>query len=140
MGDTKYGKYISSGAIKVINPKKAVPSLGIMVDNDSWAGIGDIACNFAFVSISEPSVMPDPPHRHDFDEFVYFISGDATNMKYLGAEIEITLGEELEKHEITTPSIVYIPKGMQHCPLEIKKVDKPFYMGHFALTSEYSKA
>jgi hypothetical protein len=139
MDKTKYGKHILSNAFSVINPNKPVPKLGLMVDSDSWGGIGDVKCNFAFICISEPLAMPDPPHSHEFDEFIYFISGDATNIKYLGAEIEISLGQEMEKHVFTTPSVVYIPKGMLHCPLVIKKVDKPFYFGHIAMTPKYSK-
>ena len=41
------------------------------------------------------------------------------------AEIEICIGEELEMHVITQSSIVYLPKGLRHCPLNLKRVGHP---------------
>jgi hypothetical protein len=58
----------------------------------------------------------------------------------LGAEIEIGLGKEQERHIITTPTTVYIPKGMVHCPLEFKRVDKPVLLVHCTLASKYYKS
>jgi len=48
----------------------------------------------------------------------------------LGAEVEIALGEEWKKNIITTSAIVYLPKGLQHCPINVKIVDRPFLFGH----------
>lgn len=41
------------------------------------------------------------------------------------AEIELCMGPEEEKHIITKPTFVFIPKGFHHCPLNFKKVNKP---------------
>ena len=137
MDDTKYGKYISSADVKVINPKKAVPSLGIMVDSDSWAGIGDIPCNFAFVSISEASVMPDPPHSHDFDEVIGFAGTNRNYPRDLCGEIEFLMGGE--KHTITKTCLIFVPKGVDHCPVKFVRVDTPIFMFEAANDPEYTK-
>ena len=78
-------------------------------------------------------------HAHDFDMYIIFLGFDADNMGDLGAEIEMCLGEEEEKHIITSPTCVYIPKGMKHCPLNFKRVDKPILFIHCTLASEYKK-
>ena len=43
----------------------------------------------------------------------------------LGAEVEMCMGEELEKHVFTRPTIISLPPGLVHCPLEITRVDRP---------------
>jgi hypothetical protein len=41
------------------------------------------------------------------------------------AEIELCMGPEEEKHIITKPTFVFIPKGFYHCPLNFKNINKP---------------
>jgi len=57
----------------------------------------------------------------------------------LGAEIEIGMGREQERHIITTPASVYVPKGMVHCPLHFKRVDRPVLFVHPMLAPKYTK-
>ena len=137
--ENKYGKYISRNPLKTpnINQRESVPMINVR--EDLWPEIKGIGCNFAFVCVTEPWLMPDPPHKHDFDEYLFFIGGNPLNMGDLDAEIEIALGEEWEKNVITSPAIVYIPKGLQHCPIYVKRVGKPFLFGHVMPSSEYNK-
>jgi hypothetical protein len=67
-----------------------------------------------------------------------FIGGDPTNITDLGAQIEFTLGDE--KHVITRPAIVSIPKGLVHCPIVIKKVKKPLVFLEVSLTRIWKPA
>ena len=55
------------------------------------------------------------------------------------AEVVISLGEESEKHVITTPQVIYIPKGLIHCPVEFTRVDKPIIWLNIAFTGDYLK-
>jgi hypothetical protein len=48
------------------------------------------------------------------------------------------LGEEREKHIINSTSIVYIPKGLVHAPIAIKKVNKPIQWMHILFKSKYA--
>jgi hypothetical protein len=137
--EPKYGKYILREPIKEPTPKKRAVVPGVNITADLWPGISGINCNFAFQCVSEPYLMPDPPHKHEFDEFLYFLAGNPMNMKDFGAEVEIALGEDWEKHLITTTSIVYLPAGLQHCPINVKKVEKPFFFGHIMLSGKYAK-
>ena len=46
------------------------------------------------------------------------------------------LGEEMEKHVFTRPTIVYLPVGFPHCPLEITRVDSPIIQIEIMLVAE----
>jgi len=128
---TKYGKYI-------IRRPVAKGGFGPEL---IYTGETDYKSNFTimFLRITEPTLMEESAHSHDFDMYLYFLSFDPENMGDLGAEIEIGLGKEQEIHIITTPATVYIPKGMIHCPLEFKRVDKPVLLVHCTLASKYYK-
>ena len=65
-------------------------------------------------------------HKHDVDEYLIFLGASLPDLiGSFDGEIELFLGEELEKHVITKATILYIPRGLQHCPLEIKVLRKP---------------
>lgn len=64
-------------------------------------------------------------HTHPADEVLVFAGVDPANIDYLGAEIEIDLGKEHERHIIDKPSVVIVPAGMPHCPIITRWVDKP---------------
>jgi hypothetical protein len=67
----------------------------------------------------------DTPHKHDFHQFFCFLGSDPLDIRKFDAEIEVYLGEEGEKHTITTPTVLHIPPGLMHCPMEYKKVGQP---------------
>ena len=46
--------------------------------------------------------------------------------KDLGAEFELCMGPEMEKHIINTSTLIYIPANFIHCPFVITRVDRPF--------------
>lgn len=84
---------------------------------------------------------PDPvewTHTHDFDEVLCFIGTDPGNPRDLGGEIEFQLGEETYVFEKTT--VIFVPKGLPHCPFVHKRVDRPFLLVVFALTGHYPES
>jgi hypothetical protein len=70
--------------------------------------------------------VPDKPHVHPYTEFLVFMGADCDDLSDLGAECEMYMGKEMEKHVITKPSIAIQPKGHAHCPLIVNKQDKPW--------------
>jgi hypothetical protein len=68
---------------------------------------------------------------HPYNECLVFAGLEPKDPNYLGAEIEIALGPNYEKHVIDVPSIVCVPKGLPHGPIVTKKVEKPF--AHYAI-------
>lgn len=137
MAESKYGKYVlrEGRAATPELPPKDMRNIGL--SEELTEAIGKFDINFNFVGILRPHVLADPPHKHDCDEFLFFIPADSENWPELGGEAEIALGEEWEKHTITTAAVICLPPGIEHAPIYMKKVDKPFYFGHCLLASRY---
>ena len=68
------------------------------------------------------------PHKHDFDELLTFWGSDPDNPNDLNGEIEFWMDDE--KHILTKSVAIFVPKGLKHCPLIIRRVDKPIF--HYA--------
>ena len=66
-------------------------------------------------------------HTHDFDEVIGFFGTDPRDTKALNGEIELWLGDE--KYLLTKSCLVFVPRGLKHCPLMIHRVDRPIF--HF---------
>jgi hypothetical protein len=73
--------------------------------------------------LTEPFLMVEEAHKHDFDQYIFFIGGNPKNVSDFDAEIEFGVGGKI--HKITYPACVRIPKGTIHGPLNIKKITKP---------------
>ena len=69
------------------------------------------------------------PHTHDFSEVLGFIGGDPNDKNNLNGEIELWLDDE--QYILTKSCMVFIPKGLKHCPMIVRRVDKPLL--HFSL-------
>jgi hypothetical protein len=99
-----------------------------------WGGIQH---RMKWVFVSGPTLMVDKPHSHDFDEILGFYSCDPAHELDFNAEIELSLGREGEKQVITSPTVVCIPKGLVHCPLNFKTVGKPVLFYRIYMSPEY---
>jgi mannose-6-phosphate isomerase-like protein (cupin superfamily) len=74
--------------------------------------------------ITAPFLMVAESHKHDFDQVIFFMGGDPNNVVDFDAEVEMGFDDVINL--VTYPACVYIPKGLMHGPLNIKKVTKPF--------------
>jgi hypothetical protein len=83
-----------------------------------WPGGSDI-----YPETAEPN-----SHAHDYDETIAFFGTDFKNPNDLCGDIEFWM--EDEKFNLTRSCLIFVPKGMYHCPLVIHKVKKPIF--HFA--------
>ena len=88
-----------------------------------------------FARITKPDVLGYPPHKHPHDQWVYLI-GESNNFADFDADIEFTLGNKIIK--INYPCYIFIPKNVKHCPLDIKRVGKPFLFIDARITQEAS--
>jgi len=73
--------------------------------------------------------LEDKPHTHENDEIIGFYGNDPTRPHDLGAEVEFWI--EGEKQSITKSAMLFIPAGMVHCPMYLKRVDRPIF--HFTV-------
>ncbi|HJX12926.1 MAG TPA: hypothetical protein VJ377_05295 [Dehalococcoidales bacterium] len=136
MDKTKYGKYI----ITTTKPNLAVPAFRgqdltkvdwstqtLYLDNEVIKGSNYVECIWLWKA--DPSPEGASPHTHDFNEVIGFCGTNFQDPSDLGGEIELWLGDE--KHILTKSCIVFVPKGLKHCPLKIKRVDRPIF--HFGM-------
>jgi len=81
--------------------------------------------NMGWQVFTDP-VCWESPHIHKYDEFLIFLGADLPDLcSSFDAEVDLWMGEEMEKHTITSTTVVFIPKGMQHAPLNFRKINKP---------------
>lgn len=117
MTASKYGTCIKTAFLRDMPPDHYTGRSIVAHDGEL-----DTDCSLGYHCITRPIAF-DRPHAHDFVEMLGFIGGDPTDITDFGAEIEFTIGGE--KHLITTPAIVTIPAGVEHCPITFTRVDKP---------------
>ena len=75
-------------------------------------------------------------HIHGYDEMIGFYGSNPFDPYDLGAEMEVAIDGEV--HTLTRTSMIFLPAGMPHMPLSIKKVDRPVFHFSVALNPEYS--
>ena len=92
-----------------------------------WAGADLLDYNFSFGHqfVRKPFKGDNPAHTHNFQEFLAWYGGNPDDPDDFGGEVVLYFGEELEKHVFTRPTVVSLPPGLVHCPLEITRVDRP---------------
>ncbi len=98
---------------------------------DFWKAVPGAVGQFAFYYVMKTGMFAEGPHTHKADEYLMFISSNPKDMKNLGATVEIAFGEEWEKYTFDYSTFVYFPKGVIHCPVYVRKLERPFFLGHF---------
>ena len=132
MAEKKYDKYFVHNAVNEMPPMGGrLNSPFVACSMDLLKAIDGARPNFALYYVLRAGMFMEPPHYHTNDEYLMFISSDPHDMKNLGAVVEVAFGEEWEKVVFSTSALVHFPKGLQHCPIHVKKMDRPFLFGHF---------
>ena len=141
MSESKYGKYIVSDLkMPKVEADWSPPNLGpvgknkggrvLYLDSDVAPGAFYMECVWVLPRLAGATVpggrsAGTETHAHDYDEVIAFIGTDLNDPYDLGAEVELWLGDE--KHIITRTSLVFIPAGLNHCPLTFLRVDRPVF-------------
>jgi hypothetical protein len=86
----------------------------------------DCSIIYAYAFQTGITGLSTKPHVHDYDEAIFFIGSDPRNFSDLGAEVEFAIGEEQEKHVFDRPTAVVIPRGLPHCPIVTRRIDRPY--------------
>ena len=135
MAETKYGQYIISELKPGLNVPEFRTEAADRMTHFLWIGDDLIKGSLYMecVWIWKKSDSPGPePHTHGFNEILGFFGTNPDDIHDLGADLEIWL--EDEKHVINRSCLIFIPKGMKHCPLRTTRLDRPVI--HFALGTE----
>ncbi len=140
MAGARYGKYVVKEPKGQPMQPRVTRIQSISLTGANYGSIATLNMDFNFVGIVGPHVMGDPSHKHNVDELLFFIPKDPASGADLGGVVEVALGEEWEKQTINTPAIICLPAGVQHGPLNVKKVTTPFYFGHCLLAPKYASS
>jgi hypothetical protein len=120
MAESKYGKNILRQTTKNTKMSAAIPT--VLEGVKDWAGIQH---RMNWQHITAPVLLQKESRSHNFDKFMCFLGADPKDSFDFGAEIELTMGKEAEKHVIDASTIICIPKGTAYGPLNFKKVTRP---------------
>ena len=134
MAARKYDKYISHPARRQIRAEDD----GRIVFDGRWIRNSDIGydLNMGLQFVTRPFKNNNPCHTHNFQEFLAWYGGNPNDPDDFGAEGVLYMGEEMEKYVFTEPTIVSIPEGLPHSPLEMTKVDRPIIQVEIMLVGE----
>ncbi len=87
--------------------------------------------NCGFQVITAPVLLQDKPHFHTFDENLVFLGAVLPDVfSSFDAEIHFYMGptlEAMEKIVVTEPTIIKVPKGYWHGPINFVRIDKPLF-------------
>ena len=78
--------------------------------------------SIGFAHIAKPDEIGGPSHKHPHDQWIFMV-GTSDNFVDFDADIEFGLDKKVYK--INYPFYAYIPAGMYHCPLTVKRLGKP---------------
>jgi hypothetical protein len=88
---------------------------------------------------TQPVFLEKEAHKHEVDEYLIFLgSNPADWFKSFDAEIEFYLGEEREPFLITKPTVVYVPAGLSHCPLNFRIMNEPVLLIPLLMSPVYT--
>lgn len=110
-----------------------------MVSTRQMEAFGDGNFSIDCLYVTHSRVFGDEAHRHSFAQYMCFFSANPTDTGDFDAEVEVYLGEEKEKHVITSPTIAYIPAGLPHGPIHFVRVGKPVLFLDIATVGKYSR-
>jgi len=96
----------------------------VHLDDKTLPGSFYVSC-FWFWKGSEEVLVK--PHVHDYDEVLACIGTNYNDTDDLGGEIEFWI--EDEKYLITKTCLVFVPKGLNHAPFIVRRVETPIF--HF---------
>ncbi len=81
--------------------------------------------------VKVPDNQPYFQHKHDVPEIIGLFGSDYQNPHNMGGEVEFWM--EDEKFVINKSCMIFVPAGIRHCPLYLKRVDRPIF--HFTVVT-----
>ena len=156
MSERKYQKYVVTEDIRSSLPPSPAflkrledqRKAGNYTDSDHVLRLNDLVAEGAlyFDAVWMVDKHGEPPtnieigHTHDFDEIIGFFGNrqDGTKARELGGEVEIWL--EDEQYILTTSSIIYAPRGLQHGPISFRKINTPILFFTMGNGTSYTRA
>ncbi len=131
MAESKYGKHIVTELMTPEFSPESVAEYAKWATRILWiddkAVPGACQMNVSWYRKPNTTFMAEA-HRHDCNELIGFFGSNPDDPHDLGGEVEFWL--EDEKHVLTKSCLIFVPSGMKHCPLLLRRVDRPIF--HFS--------
>ena len=152
MAESKYGKFIVTQDLMPPEPPEMIQAMevqekeGRILDRTLLLGIMDkivpecsmfVGCEILWGLPGGKPVSIEIPHSHDFDEVIGFGGTNRNYPRELGGEIEFHMGGET--HILTKTCLIFVPKGVEHCPVTFTRIDTPIFMFEAANNATYEK-
>jgi hypothetical protein len=147
----KYAPNIITEDLMPPQPAEAVKSMekqakaGKTLDRTLLLGIQDsivkgsffAGCEWLWQLTGDGPVSIEIPHTHHFDEIIGFAGSNRNHPRDLGGEIEFWF--DGEPYTLTKSCLIFIPKGVTHCPVVLKRIDTPIFMFESGNNTVYEK-
>jgi hypothetical protein len=135
--DTKYGKYIitDTSGFKKEAPLPDDPSVDhnfLVMNDEAVKGSYFFRATWFWET---PSGARRGAHVHEWDELLGFFGSGREDVHDLGGEVRFWIDDE--EHVLTKSCLIFLPKGLKHGPLQIKKVDRPIFHYSSGLSGLY---
>jgi hypothetical protein len=152
MAESKYGKYIVTEDRMPPEPAEMTRAMedqareGKILDRTLLLGIMDaivpgcsmfVGCEILWGLPGGKPVSIEIEHSHDFDEVIGFGGTNRNYPRELGGEIEFLMGGET--HILTKTCLIFVPRGVTHCPVTFRRIDTPIFMFEAANNATYEK-
>jgi hypothetical protein len=128
MSESKYGKYfIEYDPTRWPNERR--PVMARMEDSVAEGSffylIHWVPKGFGDIFPKEP-LTGHPPHIHKYAELLFHIGTNPDDPMDLGAEVEMYMGPELERHVFNRTTCIWIPPNFIHSPWKPIRIDRPW--------------
>jgi hypothetical protein len=151
MQKSKYDRFVITEDLMPPLPAETMKMIdeqektGRTIDRTLLLGIQDsilkgaffVGCEWLWQLTGNGSVSAEIPHSHAFDEIIGFAGFNRNYPRDLGGEIEFHMEDEiLILHK---SCLIFVPRGVKHCPIVIKRIDTPIFMFEAANNNKYEK-
>jgi hypothetical protein len=130
MSETKYGKHIIQNPFHRASEEFGGATIFKHTDDTS----GSI---YEYHYIDKLNWSLDESRTHDTHELLCFLGSNPQNIRDLGAEVRLNLGDINEEHIIIDATVVSIPAGLKHGPIVVNKYSNPFILLRILNSREY---
>lgn len=141
----RYARYIITEPIRHGPPPKKNHPLppptaktSHIVSLDETVHKGAFYVDFVWIWNGNLTMAPET-HAHDWDEMIGLVSSATKdNPRQIGGDVSIKMGGD--DYKINQSSLVYVPKGLMHCPIEFKNIQRPVLCFTIGNTTKWSQA
>ncbi len=142
MANSKYSQYIVTNLCRppemgpdFVKKMEEWNHLILWMDDKVVPGAFQMNCCW-FTKV--PDDQPYSQHKHDVPEIIGLFGSNHQNPYDMGAEVEFWM--EDEKFIINKSCMIFVPAGVKHCPLILKKIDRPIFHFTVVTSSLYSRS